>query len=84
MCIRDRKNPNYYNAANVSLDKLTFRLVPDPATALAAFEAGDVDGIEAIPGPELPRLASEEGNGFMVVPALGHTYACLLYTSRCV
>lgn len=69
------KNPNYYNAANVSLDKLTFRLVPDPATALAAFEAGDVDGIEAVPGPELPRLASEEGNGFMVVPALGHTYA---------
>jgi oligopeptide transport system substrate-binding protein len=69
------KNPNYYNAANVSLDKLTFRLVPDPATALAAYEAGDVDGIEAVPGPELPRLASEEGKGFMVVPALGHTYA---------
>ncbi len=69
------KNPNYYNAANVSLDKLTFRLVPDPATALAAYEAGDVDGIEAVPGPELPRLSSEEGNGFMVVPALGHTYA---------
>ena len=69
------KNPNYYNAENVSLDKLTFRLVPDPATALAAYEAGDVDGIEAVPSPELPRLASEDGNGFMVVPALGHTYA---------
>ncbi|MBN9344905.1 MAG: type IV secretion system DNA-binding domain-containing protein, partial [Devosia sp.] len=25
------KNPEYYNAANVSLDKLTFRLIPDPA-----------------------------------------------------
>ncbi len=69
------KNPEYYNAANVSLDKLTFRLVPDPATALAAYEAGDVDGIESVPAPEIPRLASEDGNGFLVVPALGTTYA---------
>lgn len=69
------KNPNYYDAAKVSLDKLTFRLVPDPATALAAYEAGDVDGIEAVPPTEIPRLAAAEGNGFMVVPALGHTYA---------
>jgi oligopeptide transport system substrate-binding protein len=69
------KNPEYYNAENVSLDKLTFRLIPDPATALAAYEAGDVDGIEAVPAPEIPRLASEENNGFMVVPALGTTYA---------
>ena len=69
------KNPEYYNAANVSLDKLTFRLIPDPATALAAYEAGDVDGIEAVPAPEIPRLSSEEGNGFLVVPALGTTYA---------
>jgi len=68
------KNPEYYDAANVSLDTLTFRLIPEPATALAAFEAGDVDGIEAVPAPEIPRLAAED-NGFLVVPALGTTYA---------
>lgn len=68
------KNPNYYGAAEVSLDKLTFRLIPEPATALAAFEAGDVDGIESVPAPEIPRLAAED-KGFMVVPALGTTYA---------
>ncbi|MDB5536692.1 MAG: peptide transporter substrate-binding protein, partial [Devosia sp.] len=68
------KNPNYYDAAAVSLDKLTFRLIPDPATALAAMEAGDVDGIEAVPAPEIPRL-SVESDAFMVVPALGTTYA---------
>ncbi len=49
--------------------------MPDPATALAAYEAGDVDGIEAVPGPEIPRLSSESDNGFIVVPALGTTYA---------
>jgi oligopeptide transport system substrate-binding protein len=68
------KNPNYYDADAVSLDKLTFRLIPDPATALAAMEAGQVDGIEAVPAPEIPRL-SVESDAFMVVPALGTTYA---------
>jgi oligopeptide transport system substrate-binding protein len=68
------KNPNYYDADAVSLDKLTFRLIPDPATALAAMEAGDVDGIEAVPAPEIPRL-SVESDAFMIVPALGTTYA---------
>ncbi len=68
------KNPNYYDAAAVSLDKLTFRLIPDPATALAAMEAGQVDGIESVPAPEIPRL-SAESDAFMVVPALGTTYA---------
>ena len=67
------KNPNYYGADEVSLYKLTFRLIPDPATALAAFEAGDVDGIEAVPAPEIPRL-SVSSEGFLIVPALGTTY----------
>jgi oligopeptide transport system substrate-binding protein len=68
------KNPEYYGASEVSLDKLTFRLIPEPATALAAMEAGDVDGIEAVPAPEIPRL-SAESDAFLVVPALGTTYA---------
>ena len=50
------KNANYYDAAAVSLDKLTFRLIPDQATALTAMESGQVDGIEAVPAPEIPRL----------------------------
>ncbi len=70
------KNPEYYDAAAVSLDKLTFRLIPDPATALAAMEAGQVDGIEAVPAPEIPRL-SVESDAFMIVPALGTTYAMM-------
>lgn len=68
------KNPEYYDAAAVSLDTLTFRLIPEPATALAAFEAGDVDGIESVPAPEIPRLMASS-DAFMVVPSLGTTYA---------
>lgn len=68
------KNPEYYAADEVKLDKVTFRLIPDPSTALAAMEAGNVDGIESVPASEIPRLSSQS-DAFMVVPALGTTYA---------
>lgn len=68
------KNPEYYDAEAVSLDTLTFRLIPEQATALAAFESGEVQGIEAVPSPEIPRL-SASSDAFMVVPSLGTTYA---------
>ncbi len=68
------KNDNYYDADAVSLDTLTFRLIPDQATALTAMESGQVDGIEAVPAPEIPRLMAES-DAFMIVPALGTTYA---------
>ncbi|ARO15882.1 peptide ABC transporter substrate-binding protein (plasmid) [Ketogulonicigenium robustum] len=68
------KNPEYFEADQVSLDTLTFRLIPEPTTALAAFEAGQVDGIEAVPAPEIPRLMASS-DAFLVVPSLGTTYA---------
>lgn len=68
------KNPNYWQADSVELDKIVLRLIPEPSTALAAMEAGDVDGIESVPASDIPRL-SVESDAFMVVPALGTTYA---------
>ena len=68
------KNDEYYGADDVALDTLTFRLIPDQATALTAMESGQVDGIEAVPAPEIPRLMAES-DAFMIVPALGTTYA---------
>ncbi|MBL1420228.1 MAG: peptide ABC transporter substrate-binding protein [Alphaproteobacteria bacterium] len=68
------KNPNYWGADNVHLDNLIFRLISNQATALAAMEAGDVDGIEAVPASEIPRL-SIESKDFLVIPSLGTTYA---------
>jgi ABC-type oligopeptide transport system substrate-binding subunit len=37
------KNPNYYNASEVKLDTLEYVFLGDPATALLAFENGEVD-----------------------------------------
>ena len=39
------KNENYWDAENVSLQKVTFRYVLDQATALTAYESGEVDGV---------------------------------------
>ena len=43
------KNENYWDAENVTLDKLTFRYILDNSTALTAYESGEVDGIISIP-----------------------------------
>ncbi len=37
------KNPNYWDAANVKLDKVTLNIVKDPSTGLNLFESGKTD-----------------------------------------
>ena len=42
------------------LARVTFRIVPDPSTALAALRAGDIDGFANFPAPEsLAELAQD-------------------------
>lgn len=56
------KNEHYWNADSVTLEKLTFRIITDNATALTAYESGEVDGITAIPAADYSRLkASDPG-----------------------
>ncbi|NNG02220.1 MAG: peptide ABC transporter substrate-binding protein [Desulfobacteraceae bacterium] len=70
------KNEHYWNAGKVKLNKVTFRVIPELSTALAAMEAGDVDGIEDVPPAEIPRLMVES-KAFSVIPSLGSRYAFL-------
>ena len=44
------KNPKFRDAAKVKLEKVTFRFINDPAAAVAALLAGDIDG--------MPRFAA--------------------------
>jgi len=37
------KNPNYYNAANVKLDGLSYQVIKDSQTALLSYQNGDLD-----------------------------------------
>jgi len=67
------KNENYWDAANVSLDKLTYRFILDVATALTAYENGEVDGVRTIPSSDFARLRAEDA-GVQVAGSYGTVY----------
>ncbi|MBQ1544959.1 MAG: peptide ABC transporter substrate-binding protein [Clostridia bacterium] len=66
------KNPNYYDAANVTFDELDFMLSSDDTAMLAAYNAGNLDYIDSVPNDEIGTLkASPE---FKVADNLGTYY----------
>ena len=50
------KNPHYWDADNVKIDKVRMVMINDVNTALAAFKGGKVDYNTLIPAPMLPQL----------------------------
>ena len=66
------KNPNYYDAANVSVDELHFMLSADDTAILAAYKAGNLDYADTVPNGEIPTLKSWPD--FHVIDNLGTYY----------
>ncbi len=66
------KNPNYWDAKNVKLDKLKFVIVVEQSSALTAWEKGDIDVNEGVPTAEIARLKAE-GN-LKILPLIGTGY----------
>ncbi len=52
------KNSAYWNAADVKLQRIVYRMIEQQTTELAAYEAGDLDMTSNVPRPEIPRLRS--------------------------
>ena len=50
------KNPNFYDAANVTMDELHFMLSADDTAIYAAYNSGDLDYIDTVPNDEIPSL----------------------------
>lgn len=50
------KNPNYYDAANVTMDELHFMLSADDTAIYAAYNSGDLDYIDTVPNDEISSL----------------------------
>ncbi|WP_243454520.1 peptide ABC transporter substrate-binding protein [Desulfosporosinus fructosivorans] len=50
------KNENYWDAKNVKMSEVTFKLLEDIKAALTAFESGQIDGSEYIPIEDIDRL----------------------------
>ena len=64
------KNPYYYDAEEVNLEKVTFRFIPDLGTSLMAYENGNIDGMSSIPSADMPRLKAEDA-GVVMTPSYG-------------
>lgn len=54
------KNENYWNADAIEIDEIKYNFITDENTALAAFEAGDLDAIEKVPTAEFVNLLTTD------------------------
>ena len=52
------KNPRYWNAAEVSVERIEFRVQPDPARQLALYERGDLQ-VADFPASETERIQAD-------------------------
>lgn len=63
------KNPNYYDADNVTVNELDFMLSADDTSALAAYNSGDIQFADSIPSGEVKNW--KEKPDFNVIDNLG-------------
>ena len=68
------KNPYYYDAANVKLEKLEFMLSADDNAIFAAYNAGNLDLIDSVRTDEVAKLIESKNPEFKVVDELGTYY----------
>lgn len=68
------KNPNWYRADEVKIERLEFMLSDDDAAPFAAYNAGDLDFIDSIPTDETAAVL--DSPEFHVVDQLGTYYMC--------
>lgn len=69
------KNPNYWNADAIKLDKIKFNLIEDSNAAYSAYQTGEVLLIKDVPTEEIPSF---DGNAeFHVEPIIGTYYLSL-------
>jgi peptide/nickel transport system substrate-binding protein len=59
--VRLTRNPNYFKDGLPLLDAVVFRVIPDSNTQMQAFEAGDVDYVWGVPGPDVARIEQMPG-----------------------
>ena len=54
--LRFSANREYFKEGLPHLDEVVMRIIPDKGNQVVALEAGEVDWLFGVPGPDLPRL----------------------------
>jgi len=71
------KDENYWDKANKAMvNQLRFVFIDDGLTTLRAFEAGEIDGFTGVPSEEIPRLAMESDE-FYLLPKISFSFFAL-------
>ena len=68
------KNPYWYDAANVTVEKLEFMLSADDTAIFAAYNAGNLDFADSVPTDEIAKLLETKNSEFYIVDELGTYY----------
>lgn len=66
------RDPLYYDAANVHLDSITYRIITDANIRAANLRSGDVQVADTISPQDVDALLREDGVGVLQVGSLGY------------
>lgn len=70
------KNPDYFDAKSITMDKIEFYLSDDDGAMLANFQSGTWQFIDSVPNDEIKNLQTKYPEEFVVTGQLGTYYAC--------
>ena len=68
------RNPNYWNASHVSIERVRYVNAESEATEIREYVAGQIDLTSTIPAPDLERLTQKYGAEIQTAPILGTLY----------
>jgi oligopeptide transport system substrate-binding protein len=71
------RNPNYWDASRVSIERVRYINTESEATELREYMAGQLDMTFTIPMPELERVSQKYGAEVQIAPILGNFYLAL-------
>lgn len=66
------KDPNYYDAAKVHLDKITYRIITDSSIRSANLRSGDVQVADSLSAQDVPALQGEDALTVLQSQSLGY------------
>ena len=69
-------NPNWYGETKPTLTEIHMSMSPEPAQAMAAYEAGEIDMLLPVPSADIERVKADPvlGPEFAEAPALAIVY----------
>ncbi len=66
------KDPNYYDASNVYLDKITYKIIADATTRFNNLKSGDVQVIDRVAATDVDALTAEANLQLLTSDSLGY------------